>query len=123
VHELPGLRQPGARGFGRGGVEAGRDDDGVLEQEELLAVWARGGVRWYAVVGAAPGHEVELPRLPGPRPWPKRLHQRLDRLGRERRAEELRLDVGAAVLVLLVARASLRQVVLQRAIAHVRALR
>jgi non-heme chloroperoxidase len=37
VHELPRVRQPAARGRPRGGLEAGRDDDGVLEQEQLLA--------------------------------------------------------------------------------------
>src|SRR5215218_9871212 len=123
VHKLPRVRQPGARGGGRGGVEAGRDDDRVLEQEELLAVWERRGVRGHAVAGAGPGHEVELPGLPGPASPDEKLHQLLDRTGPQRLAEELRLHVRVAVLVLLVAWSSLREVALQRAVAHMRAFR
>ena len=47
-----------------------------------------GGVRRHAVIGAAPGHEVELPRLPWPASPDEELHQCLDRAGRQRLAEE-----------------------------------
>jgi hypothetical protein len=78
--------------MGRGLVRwrgVGAHHHGVLELEELVAVDEGGGVGRPAVVGAAPGHEVQLAGLPGGPSFHEGLQQRADRLGQEGAGEEL----------------------------------
>jgi hypothetical protein len=77
---------------------SGPTTNGVLELEKLVAVDEGGGVGRRAVVGTAPGHEVQLAGRPGPPSLSEGLQQPADRLGREGAGEELRLRVETLCL-------------------------
>jgi hypothetical protein len=88
----------GCRPVGRGLARrrgVGGHHHGVLELEELVAVDEGGGVGGAAVVGAAPGHEVQLAGLPGGPSCQEGVQERFDGLGREGAGEELRLGTEA----------------------------
>jgi hypothetical protein len=86
----------------------------VLELEQLVPVHERGGVGWGAVVGAAPRHEVQLPRLAGATGLGEVVDQGGDGFARQRVPEELglgeqvRLRFGLTLLGLVLGGAELR---------------
>ena len=91
MRERPRACEPGAGVVAVAVRAGGAEADSVLEQEALVPMGEGCRVPLYAVVGAAPGSEVELARLAMNSVCSEVVDQRLDRAAGKWLAEEFGL--------------------------------